>query len=178
MSFLLDTNIILRLVEPAHAMHAAALDASSALLAADEPVHIVPQNIAEWAPGSGGGITVTTGANGTYSAVGVPVGPVTVRSFDPTTGSNGQNTGFVALPGTTVTVNVVVQGSGSWNFGPVDRPFPGDDVVSKADLFEFLRLFPGMDLGWRSDLTTGDSSRCEAHSGAKKVTCQIPDSGS
>ncbi|HXM33725.1 MAG TPA: hypothetical protein VN920_00925, partial [Pyrinomonadaceae bacterium] len=48
MSFLLDTNIILRLVEPAHSMHAAALDASSALLAADEAVHIVPQNIAEF----------------------------------------------------------------------------------------------------------------------------------
>lgn len=48
MSFLLDTNIILRLVEPAHPMHAAALDASSALLAAGEAVHIVPQNIAEF----------------------------------------------------------------------------------------------------------------------------------
>lgn len=48
MSFLLDTNIILRLVEPAHPMHAAALDASSALLAADEAVYIVPQNIAEF----------------------------------------------------------------------------------------------------------------------------------
>ena len=48
MSFLLDTNILLRLVEPAHSMHAAALDASSALLAADEAVHIIPQNIAEF----------------------------------------------------------------------------------------------------------------------------------
>ncbi len=48
MSFLLDTNIILRLVEPVHPMYTAALEASSALLAADEVVHIVPQNIAEF----------------------------------------------------------------------------------------------------------------------------------
>jgi predicted nucleic acid-binding protein len=47
-SFLLDTNIILRLAEPAHPMHAAALDASSVLLGADEVVYIVPQNIAEF----------------------------------------------------------------------------------------------------------------------------------
>lgn len=48
MSFLLDTNILLRLVEPAHSMHAAALDASSGLLAADKAVHIIPQNISEF----------------------------------------------------------------------------------------------------------------------------------
>ncbi len=48
MSFLLDTNILLRLVEPAHPMHAVALDASSALLAAGEAVYIIPQNISEF----------------------------------------------------------------------------------------------------------------------------------
>lgn len=48
MSFLVDTNILLRLVEPAHSMHAAALDASSGLLAANEAVHITPQNISEF----------------------------------------------------------------------------------------------------------------------------------
>lgn len=48
MSFLLDTNVILRLVEPAHSMYAAALDASSGLLAANEAVHLIPQNISEF----------------------------------------------------------------------------------------------------------------------------------
>lgn len=48
MSFLLDSNILLRLVEPAHPMHTAALDACTTLLGAGEPVHIVPQNISEF----------------------------------------------------------------------------------------------------------------------------------
>lgn len=48
MSYLLDSNILLRLVEPAHSMHAAAFEASSALLAAGEAVHVIPQNISEF----------------------------------------------------------------------------------------------------------------------------------
>jgi predicted nucleic acid-binding protein len=48
MAFLLDTNILLRLVEPSHMMHAEALAASSALLGAGETVYIAPQNIAEF----------------------------------------------------------------------------------------------------------------------------------
>ena len=48
MAFLLDTNLLLRLVEPRHPMHAEALAAASALLGSSEAVHIVPQNIAEF----------------------------------------------------------------------------------------------------------------------------------
>lgn len=48
MLWLADTNILLRLVEPAHPMHADALAASSALLGAGETVHTLPQNIAEF----------------------------------------------------------------------------------------------------------------------------------
>jgi predicted nucleic acid-binding protein len=47
-SFLLDSNILLRLVEPAHPMHTAALDACTALLGAGEAVHVIPQNISEF----------------------------------------------------------------------------------------------------------------------------------
>jgi len=48
MLWLIDSNILLRLVEPAHSMHADALAASSALLGAGETVHTLPQNIAEF----------------------------------------------------------------------------------------------------------------------------------
>lgn len=48
MSFLLDSNILLRLVEPDHPMHQSALDACSILLGAGESVHIIPQNISEF----------------------------------------------------------------------------------------------------------------------------------
>ena len=48
MLWVVDSNILLRLAEPAHAMHADALAASSALLGAGEIVHTLPQNIAEF----------------------------------------------------------------------------------------------------------------------------------
>jgi predicted nucleic acid-binding protein len=48
MPWIIDTNILLRLIEPAHVMHADALAASSALLGAGETVHTLPQNIAEF----------------------------------------------------------------------------------------------------------------------------------
>lgn len=48
MEFLVDTNILLRFVEPKHPMHDAAVGATSALLAAGEAVHVLPQNISEF----------------------------------------------------------------------------------------------------------------------------------
>lgn len=48
MPFLLDTNILLRSAEPAHPMHAEAVDSVSRLLAAGERVCVLPQNISEF----------------------------------------------------------------------------------------------------------------------------------
>ncbi len=48
MRWVIDTNILLRLTEPSHAMHANALAATSALLGAGETVHTLTQNIAEF----------------------------------------------------------------------------------------------------------------------------------
>lgn len=50
MSYLLDTNILLRMEEPAHPMHATATNAVQILISRGELVCIVPQNIYEfWA---------------------------------------------------------------------------------------------------------------------------------
>ncbi len=48
MIWIVDSNILLRLVEPGHAMHADALAASSAMFGAGETIHTLPQNIAEF----------------------------------------------------------------------------------------------------------------------------------
>lgn len=48
MSYLADTNILLRLVEPAHPMHPDAFGAVEALLSRGETVYALPQNIAEF----------------------------------------------------------------------------------------------------------------------------------
>jgi predicted nucleic acid-binding protein len=48
MPYLLDTNILLRLAEPAHPMHAAALQAVEAILEHGEEVFLVPQNLMEF----------------------------------------------------------------------------------------------------------------------------------
>jgi predicted nucleic acid-binding protein len=50
MSYLVDTNILLRLAEPAHRFHQITLDALAPLRLRAEPVHVVPQNLYEfWA---------------------------------------------------------------------------------------------------------------------------------
>jgi predicted nucleic acid-binding protein len=48
MSFLLDTNVLLRSVEKSHAMHDEALSAIEKLLDDGEEVYCLPQNIAEF----------------------------------------------------------------------------------------------------------------------------------
>jgi predicted nucleic acid-binding protein len=46
--YLLDTNILLRSIEPGHPMHAEAVEAVALLLSAGETVGVLPQNIAEF----------------------------------------------------------------------------------------------------------------------------------
>ena len=48
MSYLIDTNILLRSVDPNHTMNAEAISAVENLLAAGETVNIFPQNISEF----------------------------------------------------------------------------------------------------------------------------------
>ena len=68
-------------------------------------------------------VNTTTAGDGTYSVTSIPVGPVTVKVINPATGANGQNTGFLALPGTVTTIDVSIQTSGSRNLAP-PRPEP------------------------------------------------------
>lgn len=50
MSVLVDTNVLLRRIEPLHDHHHHAVDATARLVESAEPVHVTPQNIAEfWA---------------------------------------------------------------------------------------------------------------------------------
>ena len=48
MTFLVDTNILLRSVEPSHPMYAEAINATSILLERGEELYIVPQNLIEF----------------------------------------------------------------------------------------------------------------------------------
>jgi predicted nucleic acid-binding protein len=49
-SVLVDTNVLLRRIEPLHDHHRRAVDATARLVESAEPVHVTPQNIAEfWA---------------------------------------------------------------------------------------------------------------------------------
>jgi predicted nucleic acid-binding protein len=49
-SVLVDSNVLLRQVEPGHAHHRAAVESTIRLIASGEPVHVTAQNIAEfWA---------------------------------------------------------------------------------------------------------------------------------
>jgi predicted nucleic acid-binding protein len=49
-SFLVDTNVLLRRIEPLHDHHRHAVDATARLIESAEPVHVTPQNIIEfWA---------------------------------------------------------------------------------------------------------------------------------
>jgi predicted nucleic acid-binding protein len=48
MPILIDTNILLRSVQPSHPMHAVAVRALETLLAGDEPLCIAIQNVAEF----------------------------------------------------------------------------------------------------------------------------------
>jgi predicted nucleic acid-binding protein len=50
MSYLIDTNVLLRLVQDSHLMHDKAADSIRKLLAANEDLFIIPQNLIEfWA---------------------------------------------------------------------------------------------------------------------------------
>jgi len=93
-------------------------------------------------PGGSFSTSTTAGADGSYSVAGVPIGPINVCATDPNTGAAGVNTGFVPLPGSPTTVNVSIQVSGSWNFGPEQQPGSEDWTVSK--LFGFF----GAQIGW------------------------------
>lgn len=48
MSFLVDTNVLLRSAQPSHPMHADAVRAVGALLARGEVLSVIPQNIIEY----------------------------------------------------------------------------------------------------------------------------------
>jgi len=48
MVVLIDTNVLLRVVQPSHPMHAVALRALERLLAGPEPLFIAVQNLAEF----------------------------------------------------------------------------------------------------------------------------------
>ncbi len=48
MSFLVDTNVLLRSAEPSHPMYADAVNATSILLERGEELYIVPQNLIEF----------------------------------------------------------------------------------------------------------------------------------
>lgn len=48
MSYLLDTNLLLRLVQDTHPMHRDAADAVDQLLDRNETLYIIPQNIVEF----------------------------------------------------------------------------------------------------------------------------------
>src|SRR5580658_5678836 len=48
MSVLVDTNILLRRLQPNHAHHAMAIDSVAKLLSTGEPVHFTLQNISEF----------------------------------------------------------------------------------------------------------------------------------
>jgi predicted nucleic acid-binding protein len=68
-SVLVDSNVLLRQVEPGHAHHRAAVDSTSRLMLSGEPVHVTAQNIAEfWATATrspahnGLGLAVTVAA--------------------------------------------------------------------------------------------------------------------
>ena len=48
MDYLVDSNILLRHIEPRHPMHPEAVNAVTALLNAGESVYVIPQNISEF----------------------------------------------------------------------------------------------------------------------------------
>ncbi len=48
MSYVLDSNILLRMAQVTHSMHAEATQATTALLRQGETVHITPQNLYEF----------------------------------------------------------------------------------------------------------------------------------
>ena len=63
-----------------------------------------------------GRLETTTAADGTYSASPVSIGPVDVQASLNNLG--GDTKGFLALPGTVVTIDVPIQSVGSWNLLP------------------------------------------------------------
>ena len=48
MNYLVDTNILTRMTDPAHAMHREALDAVTLLIQQGHRLHVVPQNLYEF----------------------------------------------------------------------------------------------------------------------------------
>ena len=85
---------------------------------------------------NGATTSTTTDANGNYFVTSVPVGPITVVASGG--GLSGQGQNFLALAGTTVTINVSVQNQGSWNVPPPDRErIPGAAGSSVSALLGF-----------------------------------------
>jgi hypothetical protein len=83
---------------------------------------------------------VTTDVNGVYSLTGVPVGPINVQVVG---ALSGQAQGFLALPGSSVTINIGVQPAGSWNLRPPhwNQHFV-TDARSLAALLPLATFFP------------------------------------
>jgi len=48
MSYVLDSNILLRMAQPAHSMHAEATRATAALLRQGQLIHVIPQTLYEF----------------------------------------------------------------------------------------------------------------------------------
>ncbi len=48
MSYVLDSNILLRMAQPAHSMHAEATQATTALLRQGQIIHVIPQTLYEF----------------------------------------------------------------------------------------------------------------------------------
>ncbi len=48
MSYVLDSNILLRMAQPAHSMHAEATQATASLLRQGETIHVIPQTLYEF----------------------------------------------------------------------------------------------------------------------------------
>lgn len=108
---------------------------------------------------------VTTGPDGSYSVSGVSVGPVTVSASDPA--GIGHATGFLPLPGTTVTINVALQGFGSQNYGPrLPSGTPG-----APDGFIDLLQYP-FGLEFPVDSVPEPACKAEAASARSTVTCR------
>jgi len=130
------------------------------------------------ATASSSGTIVTTGSDGSYTVSGVSVGPVTVSATDTTTGATGQAQGFLALPGTTTTINFAIQTNTSWNPGLQGQPSDTDDVLSTVNLFDLLQPIFGTDSGRQWNPVAVHSIVCnQTVAKQEKAMCPLPGSG-
>lgn len=74
----------------------------------DDLGNVVAGAVVTASDASGATFNATTAADGTYAITGVVVGAVAVQAVDPNTGKRGKATGFLDLPGTSVTVNLTI----------------------------------------------------------------------